>query len=282
MSTVAKVFVVLNLILAVLFLGAASAFLGWDDWHAKKREEDRKQYTTTLAEKDKTIAEYKANVDEARNARDEANTQRARAEGENQALKAVYDQMKKSYDELNAAATYSTRALLVAQSTIKEKSTLTDNLMQERQKLLELTKTAQEERDNAIKNQRTAELDRDNAMTNLQDAQAKLKSTEVDLERTSFRLKNILVTHPDLGSGSEQPQQRAKVLAADDATNVVVISLGSEDGVKEGFRFTVARGNTYVAEIQIDHVEGKMSSGKANRALQKTPVQVGDDAMTAR
>lgn len=280
MSTVAKVFVVLNLILAVAFCGAAAAFLGWDDWHNKERAKEQKAAREALELVNKDLTEIRNNYNQAVVDRDAANGARQRLEGENLALKAAYDQMVKSYGELNASATYATRALLVAQSTIKEKNTLTDQLMAERQKLVEETKRFQEERDGAVAAQRRAELDLANAMTNLQDTQGKLHDKEVEFERLDFRYKSLLAAHPDWGTGLEQPMQRAKVLAADDATNVVVISLGAEDGVKEGFRYTVSRGNEYVGEIQIDHVEGKMASGKVNRATQKLPVQKGDDAMT--
>ena len=79
---------------------------------------------------------------------------------------------------------------------------------------------------------------------------------------------------------AEQPAQRAKVLAADNDANVVVISVGAEDGVKVGFTYTVSRGNSYVATLKITKVDAKLSSGSVS--LGKSPVAANDDVMNAR
>jgi hypothetical protein len=280
MSTVAKVFVVLNLILAVAFLGAAATFLGWDDWHRQRLDKANIDNIKAIAAKDATIAEINRNLTEKTASLTTSMSQKDTLQGQVGALQASYDQMKKSYDELNASATAATRALLVAQNTIKEGRTLTDQLLAERQKLTDETKRFQEERDAAVKNQATADLQLEKTMTELKDLTAKLSSTETELQRAQFSLNTMTKRFGPM-TGPEQPPQNAKVLAADDATNVVVISLGSEDGVKEGFRYTISRGNQYVATIEITHVEAKQSAGRSQRDKQQRPIQRGDDAMTA-
>jgi hypothetical protein len=281
MSTVAKVFVVLNLILAVAFLGAAAAFLGWDDWYRKRLDAALGEHGRVLTARDAVITDLRGQLAEAqRNAKD-ATDQKNTLQGQVSALQASYDQMKKSYDELNASATAATRALLVAQNTIKEGRQLTDQLMTERQALTDTAKRFQEERDAAVKNQATADLQLEKTMTELKDLTVKLSQTETDLQRTQFRLRQFEERYPGGMPGPEQPMQTAKVLAADDATNVVVISLGSEDGVKEGFRYTISRGNQYVGTIEITHVEAKQAAGRSQRDVQSRPIMKGDDAMTA-
>src|SRR5262245_36351170 len=259
MSTVAKVFVVLNLILAVAFLGAAAAFLGWDDWHRQKMETEVAARDKTIAARDTTIKEKSAELADAQKARDDAMRLKENAQGENSALKASYEQMKKSYDELNASATAATRALLVAQNTIKEGRTLTDQLLAERQKLTDEAKRFQEERDAAVKNQATADLQLEKSMTELKDLTAKLTEAEESLRKAEFRLGEFSRRFGNAAAlpGPEQPMQTARVLAADDSANVVVLSLGSEDGVKEGFRYTISRGNQYVGVVEVVRVEAK-------------------------
>ena len=61
-----------------------------------------------------------------------------------------------------------------------------------------------------------------------------------------------------------------------------MISLGSEDGVKNGFRYTISRGAAYVATIEITNVMAKSAAGRVLNGLSKSPVQPGDDLMTAR
>jgi hypothetical protein len=281
MSTVAKVFVVLNLILAVAFLGAAAAFLGWDDWYRKRLDVALGEHGKVLTARDATITELRTNLSDTQRSLKDITDQKNALQGNYEATKTAYEQMRKSYDELNASATAATRALLVAQNTIKEGRTLTDQLMTERQKLTDEAKRFQEERDAAVKNQATADLNLEKTMTELKDLTAKLTQTETDLQRATFTLEQYKKRFPGGMPGPEQPMQTAKVLAADDSTNVVVISLGSEDGVKEGFRYTISRGNQYVGTIEITHVEAKQSAGRSQRDVQSRPIQKGDDAMTA-
>jgi hypothetical protein len=281
MSTVAKVFVVLNLVLAVAFLGAAAAFLGWDDWYRKRLDTALGEHGRILTARDAVISDLNVKLNEAQRNAGDATKQKENLQGQVSSLQAAYDQMKKSYDELNASTTAATRALLVAQNTIKEGRTLTDQLLNERQQLTDTAKRYQDERDAAIKNQATADLQLEKTMTELKDLTAKLTTTETELQRATFRLNQYEKRYPGGMPGPEQPMQTAKVLAADDATNVVVISLGSEDGVKEGFRYTISRGNQYVATIEITHVEAKQAAGRSQRDVQARPIQKGDDAMTA-
>ena len=50
--------------------------------------------------------------------------------------------------------------------------------------------------------------------------------------------------------------------------------------MKVGFAFTIYRGNVYVARVVIDKVEKESCSGYSMKELEKTPIQVGDEATT--
>ena len=120
------------------------------------------------------------------------------------------------------------------------------------------------------------------ATNQLQDANTKLATAEGELQRTRFRLEALLRANPGINASTEQQWQQGKVLQADNEHNIVVISLGSEDGVKAGYKYTVSRGSSFVAEIQITNVQTKSAAGKVLTGLGKMPVKTGDDIMTAR
>ena len=282
MSTVAKIFVILNFVLAAVLLGSAAAELGHEDnWKVR--------HDKMLAEKDGEIAnvtkllnEERGNVKTLQANLNQAGDERNQAREKADALQTAYEQIKKSYDELNASLANQSKALQIAQNTIQEGRKLVDQLQQERQVLTDNLSKASEERVAAVKMQNQLELNLEQLTAQLQDTQAKLATADGDLKGTRFRLESILRSNPGIDQGAEQPAQTAKVLAADNAANIVVVSLGAEDGVKEGFRYTLSRGNQYVATIQITNVQAKQSAGKVMTGMSKMPVAAGDDAMTAR
>lgn len=282
MSTVAKVFVVLNLLLAVAVLGAAAAFLGHsDNW--KARHDTLKQMSTATETKlNADIADQKrANTDLTVQVA-AANTAKDKAIAAEQAITEAYGQLKKGYDESNASYLTATRSLLTSSNTIAEMRKLIDELWKERDALKDKLSQANDAMTAAIQGENKANNALEAATTQLNDTLAKLATTEGELQRKTFQLESIIRANPGIGNGTEQPSQTGKVLLSDNQANIVVISLGSEDGVKNGFRYTVSRGASFVATIEITNVMAKSAAGRVLNGMSKSPVQPGDDLMTAR
>jgi len=280
MSTVAKVFVVLNLLLAVAFLGAAATHLGYDDSY-------RKKLTDVTAQKDAEIKAVKGQLDDLTkdkvNLQQKVNEQTQRADVANtraESYKTAYDQVVADHNKLSASYSALADAQKTAQGTIQNYATLITSLQNERNSTLQALAAAQDAEVQARKNQATTELNLEQATTQLQDAKEKLSTTSSDLESTRTKLEAMMKSHPDTAMVTDQPAQTGKILQADNAHNIFVISLGSEDGVKVGFKYTVARGNHYVGEIAIDRVEAKMASGSAVRGMSAGEIQPGDDIMS--
>lgn len=72
----------------------------------------------------------------------------------------------------------------------------------------------------------------------------------------------------------------AKVTAVAGQIDLVVISIGREDGVSEGELYWIHRGGKFVAQIKIDRVDRKWSAGKVLYKLQES--QVGDEVQSAK
>ncbi len=282
MSTVAKVFVVLNLLLAVAVLGAAAAFLGHsDNWKAR--------HDALKTTSDASITKLNADIADQKRANTDltvqvaaANTAKDKAIAAEQAITEAYGQLKKGYDESNASYLTATRSLNTSSNTIAEMRKLIDELWKERDALKDKLSQANDAMTAAIQGENKANNALEAATTQLNDTLAKLATTEGELQRKTFQLESIIRANPGIGTGTEQPSQTGKVLLSDNQANIVVISLGSEDGVKNGFRYTISRGATYVATIEITNVMAKSAAGRVLNGLSKSPVQPGDDLMTAR
>ncbi len=282
MSTLAKVFVVLNLLLAVAFLGAAAAFLGHsDNWKAKHDKKVIETDSTIRSLSDERTS-LKASNDKLEVSVTAANTAHEVAKKGETTIADAYAQLKKGYDESNASYQNASRALLIAQETIKNGRALVDQLQTERQALTDKLRAAQDGETASTTAKNNAENALELATNQLQDANTKLATAEGELQRTRFRLEALLRSNPGLNASTEQQWQQGKVLQADNEHNIVVISLGSEDGVKPGYKYTVSRGSSFVAEIQITNVQTKSAAGKVLTGLGKMPIKTGDDIMTAR
>ncbi len=279
MSTVAKIFVVLNLALAVAFLGASATFLGYLDSYKTKYEGEQKDHDTTKKAAKMAADEAVTKLTDVQDKLNKANTDLTAANNYSTALKGAYAQLTEAYGILNASLSKATSSLAVAQTTIQSGRALADELGKDRDKLKESLNLANDEKTAAIRMQAQLQANLDDTQVQLKDVQAKLAETQASLQRTQFELETIKRRLPGVTDmvGAAQPAQSAKVLNVDNAANIVVISLGSEDGVKAGFAYTVSRGSHYVGQIEITSVSSKMSTGRSRKDLEKMPVNVGDD-----
>jgi len=120
-----------------------------------------------------------------------------------------------------------------------------------------------------------ASVESERTEANRRSADLEIAVKHLEFERDSWRKL------PGEGPGRSPPFQAGRVLDADDDVNAIVINLGADDGVEEGFRFTVSRSARYVAELVITHVEKERAIGRTLARLSKEPVRVGDDVTTS-
>lgn len=278
MSTVAKVFVVLNFLLAALFLGSASALLGHSDHWKARHTTDTSKLTadlTTEKNKSKSLESELSKAQSDKNASDQAAAERKR---EAETLQTQNATLKEKFDSLLASHAAATRALQIAQNTIDNVQKLVGVLQDSRKTDIDNLTKALAEKNEAVKMQNALEANLNDATQQLKDALAKLASTQTELQRATFELTSYRTMYPN-GPGTEQPWQVGKVLTADAANNIVVVSLGAEDGVKVGYRYAVSRGNQFIATITIMSTQAKMAAGKVT--LGNGSPMPGDDIATS-
>jgi len=278
MSTVAKVFVVLNFLLAALFLGSASALLGHSDHWKARHTTDTSKLTadlTTEKNKSKSLESELSKAQSDKNASDQAAAERKR---EAETLQTQNATLKEKFDSLLASHAAATRALQIAQNTIDNVQKLVGVLQDSRKTDIDNLTKALAEKNEAVKMQNALEANLNDATQQLKDALAKLASTQTELQRATFELASYRTLYPN-GPGTEQPWQVGKVLTADAANNIVVVSLGAEDGVKVGYRYAVSRGNQFIATITIMSTQAKMAAGKVT--LGNGSPMPGDDIATS-
>ncbi|MBF0245851.1 MAG: hypothetical protein HQL31_11390, partial [Planctomycetes bacterium] len=73
-----------------------------------------------------------------------------------------------------------------------------------------------------------------------------------------------------------------KVMSVRPDVNVVLLSVGMKDSVKEGFRFTIYRGGEYIGKVQVESVYPQMASAKilVDMNAKGKSIREGDNAST--
>ncbi|MBL9087709.1 MAG: hypothetical protein JNM10_11270 [Planctomycetia bacterium] len=278
MSTVAKVFVVLNFLLAALFLGSASALLGHSDhWKARHTTDTTKLSADLNTEKNRSKA-LESELSKTQADKTASDTAAAERKREAETLQTQNATLKEKFDSLLASHAAATRALQIAQNTIDNVQKLVGVLQDSRKTDIDNLTKALAEKNEAVKMQNALEANLNDATQQLKDVLAKHATTQTELQRALFELESYRKLYPN-GPGTEQPWQVGKVLTADAANNIVVVSLGAEDGVKVGYRYAVSRGNQFIATITIMSTQAKMAAGKVT--LGNGSPMPGDDIATS-
>jgi len=84
------------------------------------------------------------------------------------------------------------------------------------------------------------------------------------------------------GRSTPAPVVHAKVLAVNNEVNIVMLSVGSDDGVKKGHVLTVYRGKKYIGQALVEKVFKDMCSARILASSRAGDAKEGDDADTRR
>jgi chromosome segregation ATPase len=280
MSVVAKILIVLNLVLAIVFLGAAATFLGEKETY-KKRYEDLQVKSsqeistleTNLEARTSDLRQQETSANNFKAERDQHKTRLEETESANERMKGDHNKLQAAHDKLSD--TY-TDALAQIDALRKDKNQLIDD------------------KDAALTEKREAIGKMNDALTeaqrlgsqvmDLKDMVAGLEAAAVEVAKELDSAKVQLQAYKDkFGALSEWisvPAMAGKVAAVDEKVNIVILTIGSDDGVKVGYEFTVYRGSKYVGKVVVEDVQKDHCSGYSRKELQTGAIEVGDDART--
>lgn len=284
MSLVAKVFVVLNLLVSVAFLVyAANVWTAQTKWQ-KMYEQEKVKNVEWLAKTQgrelglsKEVVHQQDLVEKAKS--DYVKLQMKYNEARDNELKTGTE----------LASVKNARDMLMAtnEELQREVRRYADDLQKSKAVVLKQQQALTVERDNAVR-ARNEKSEMENELNVSKQAYATLQrdyhQTQQDLALQTGRIEGLLkrgvpVTQL-LGedAGATQPQIDGQVLAVKPDANLVMLSVGSQQGVKAGYQFTISNGDQYVAKVQVDRVYPDMCSAKIVPGMLKKEIQVHDQA----
>lgn len=258
MSTMAKIFVVVNLVLAVAVFGAAATLLGAQDDYKKALEMAGEKARATIDQKDREIQGLTKQANEALQRASEAGAARKTAEAETEQRKNEAAQSKAANEKLLAsneiyAAELAALRDLIERNEAASKTWVNEAAQATKDKLNFQTRFEEETRARAQCEQTISDLQEQ--INELAAMRGDLEKKNADLE---FWVAEARKRIPDLGTPSKGPPGVVNAVKG----NLVTISVGSEDGVRRGDTYHIRRGGTYVGQIKITSVQKHLAVGE--------------------
>ena len=283
MSPIAKLFIVLNVVLAGVFLGFAAKALNTESSFKAQYDKEASEHKATKdalgADKAKLLAD-KAEVEKARDA----------MQGERDAARAEVDRLKSEVadkDRSNNEMRGSVDKIAKSIDDVMAKSTA---LQDRSDKAVQAQHDAEKARDEAVTARAAAEAKAGDLETKLHTAEGNIADLEKtstgykkDVDRLNTNLASLqAATNVTLDQIVSMPQIEGRVL--DVATSIepglVAINKGDADGVKRGFTFEIYEGKTYKGQARVEYVHPNSCSALLIRPVPGQKVKAGDSAAT--
>ncbi len=284
MSTISKIFVILNLVLAVAFATFAVTLYSKRVHYHHQREELKLEMDAAISKRDATIVERDATIKDVTAKLTDAD--RLKVGYKNEFEKASKREIEAKVQKV-AADQMSKQAMDQKEVLIKSADAMRGELASIRKVVVAL-----KERETVLR-ANTADLknQRDDLKTDVNKARADLNELHRDHKRVAEELANaeyVIATmikkghdvYKIVGPGAlgTIPDVRTKVVDIRPATGHVALGAGKKSGIKEGFIFLIHRGDRYVGKVRVTTVWDNFSGGTI--VERKAPIKAGDDAMT--
>jgi uncharacterized protein (DUF3084 family) len=279
MSQLARMFVVLNFLLAAGFLYAAAMFLGLNHEYKKKNEGLTTQMASERDAASKREKDLKTRVDELTR---ESSTLKENGSG----LAATNAQLTKTNSDLQAQLKEKDAAIAKEQGNVASANA---NLQRANDELSKRTDEANKLRADAATaqaNERKAndELEKTKGEVRTRDNTiAELEKTKTDQSGKIEELEIVKKLAQDAKVDLTQilqsaPIPDAKVIGFDPEMKLVQVNAGSTQKVARGTTLDIVRGSSYIGRIKIDQVYPNSAAGTLFIAAPGQTVQVGDRA----
>jgi hypothetical protein len=279
MSQIARLFVVLNLLLAAGFLYAAAMFLGLNhDWK-KKHETLTKELAAEKEDARKQIAAQKTRIDDLSRESQTVKEERSNLTGKNDQLTKTLADLDRAKKEGEAALAKEQGLVASANENLKRANDELSKRTAEADKLRADFATAQaneRKANEALEKSQGDVRTRDNSIAELEKVKTELTAKNEELEIMKKVAQDAGVDLSNLMS--KAPIPNAQVIGVDMEMKLVQVNAGTTQKVSRGAMLDIVRGSNYIGRIKIDQVYPNSAAGTIQVLSPGASVQVGDRA----
>jgi len=283
MSTLTRVLIVMVFIMSMVYLGMSAALFAYRVDFKDLYEKEQKAHKATTEEKDIQINALKGkNTDLDKNIRT--------LEGNISALKADLDAARNDLTAWQSENVQLQNNITTLSANYEKLQAALREQIQKNQELNQNLEKVTASKDDAVRERTVLE----EKFLNSEDARIKLEKNLATIEQQYLaqakELNQLKIMVEDFKKKAptllaEVPVKliEGKVMAISDKPelNIVVISVGKNDGIEVGMKFTVYRANKYVAKIQVEKAEATWASAFSIKEFQADTIRVGDNITTS-
>ncbi|MHC4380912.1 MAG: hypothetical protein ACYSU1_07465 [Planctomycetota bacterium] len=269
MSTIGKFFVVLNLALSALFVGAAASLIGHSEEYRAKYEAELEAKAALESEKDATFGDLTAQLSQSQN-------ERSRLQNDNSTLTADRTALTENLESERQQNADLLESLQVIDGKLGDLEGTNGQQANQLEGMHRQYETVRQERDDALDARDAALAAQNSAEDSSNMANGRAHDLEVKLGReieragaAEAKLATVVSLYKvDLESIGAQPQMDGSVLSVDtvDSTTYVVINLGKRDSVQPGYTYDVFNGSVYKGRIYVHSVNESKSAATVDLA----------------
>ena len=284
MSSIGRILIVVNLLLAALFAGWAAQALqesqSWKDQYdvleassadeLRQANDENADLLAQLSERENALVTARDTAQDKTTEAERLQTELTAARADNQTLKSSLDGMNARLSDLarnvDATSERAASAEADARAAIVAKEDAED---------------AQREAQRA---QRDAEDEARSLATQVAALEGSLAALTGDLASANNRLDAVVaLTGVDPNDILDVPPLDRDVIAVrmDLAPGFISINAGRQDGVRRGMVFQIYRGATYKGEVQVEEVTDGACSAVVTTLVDGAEIARGDKATTA-
>jgi ABC-type transporter Mla subunit MlaD len=280
MSSIGKIFVVVNLVLSLLVLGAAGALLKRTEVTKEQVTELEGQLSASQSDLDEANSQFAErervlNAEKQRLQEDKEDLEvlKANAERTSQRLETDNQQLRDDVSKINVKLDTLESSLTGLEQRNQELNALNAQYLNEKRDA-EAAQLAAEQAARDVQDQ-LAELGRQ--VTELQDQLALARS---DADEAAKLLEVAKAGGFDPTTVVAMPRIEATVAEVDDEYGFVILDKGKDDQVQTGYTFEVHRGGNYLGRVKVDQVYANYSTARIEMTAPNARMQRFDRAST--
>ncbi|MEO6710130.1 MAG: hypothetical protein ABI054_03875 [Planctomycetota bacterium] len=282
MSAIGRIFLILNLVLAAVFLGFAANQLSQNTNVSESLRNERSAHEATKTTLNGTVSTLNTQVSQLKNdtstLRDDRDQQKATSERNAQDL----NHEKEVNAQLRGELTGIKESLNGYNTTIASLTTQKDTLVKEKEDAFAARDKAESEKTAADTARREAELGITKANANIADLEVAKTSAEKKAKSLDSELQQLYTVTKQPRIGTPQALVEGSVLSVDTsiAPGLLAINKGSNDKVVRGTVFDVYSGSTYKGRAKVEVVHDGYCSALIILQAKGTQISQGDRVTT--
>lgn len=256
MSTMSKVFVVLNLVLSLFLVGTNASILSKNDEYKRKYEDSESGRKSDKEASDKKLSEANGDRERVVGENRSLTNQKTDLDSQLQAQKSISEQVRNDNNQLRNSVDAINAALKAVQGELGDLQTRNKALMDSNEGLKKETADSKKAQMDAEEDRARVEGDLKRASDDVAEKERQLVAVTGERDNLKAQLDALVKLGVDVPGliGNNVALIEGKVSAVGPNSSFVVLSVGQNEGVKVGFAFHVYRGSDYIGRVVVDNV----------------------------